>query len=117
MLPLGSRSALINSPHWPPFMLLGSVGQPSTRRYGLGSLVCWPCTATSDVAIATTTAITVNATRAACDMSPSSIAPSTVVRLTITQLNGKSHQLIHSSEGIFEAEGENQFASDQFHRG
>src|SRR5262245_47931041 len=37
MLPLVSTWTRMTSPHWPPFMLFGSVGQPSTRRYGLGS--------------------------------------------------------------------------------
>src|SRR5436309_10497803 len=68
MLPFGSISARINSPHRPPFMLLGSEGQPSTRRYGLGSWVCWLCTATPGVAIATAMATNVRPTRAACDM-------------------------------------------------
>src|SRR5262245_40764229 len=36
MLPLASTCTRITSPHRPPFMLLGSIGQPSTRRYGLG---------------------------------------------------------------------------------
>src|ERR1700674_1705801 len=40
MLPLGSMSARISSPQWPPFMLAGSVGQPSSRRYGLGRSAC-----------------------------------------------------------------------------
>ena len=46
----------MTSPHWPPFMLTGSVGQPSARRYGLGSpvglrvWVCWLCALTTKVA-------------------------------------------------------------------
>src|SRR4029453_5702310 len=36
MFPLPSTCTRITSPHRPPFMLLGSIGQPSTRRYGLG---------------------------------------------------------------------------------
>src|SRR6266702_7774904 len=39
MLPFASTCTRITSPQWPPFMLFGSVGQPSTRRYGLGSSV------------------------------------------------------------------------------
>src|SRR5439155_14906844 len=61
MFPLGSISALINSPHLPPFILFGSVGQLSTRRYGLGSWVClgyracWVCATPPNAATATTT--------------------------------------------------------------
>src|SRR5260370_17685766 len=46
------------SPHGPPFMPKGSVGQPSASRYGLGSAVglrdgvCWPCAATANMATA-----------------------------------------------------------------
>src|SRR3989442_9215980 len=69
MLPLGSISALINPPHCPPFMLLGSVGQPSTSRYELGSWVClgywlcWVCAATPNMAIAESTAMKVAVVR------------------------------------------------------
>src|SRR5215831_3700386 len=38
-LPLGSTWTRMTSPHFPPFMSFGSFGQPSTRRYGLGSSV------------------------------------------------------------------------------
>src|SRR5215831_4682214 len=39
MLPSRATCTRMTSPHRPPFMLLGRVGQPSTRRYGLGRSV------------------------------------------------------------------------------
>src|ERR1700674_1416812 len=60
---------LMTSPQRPPFMLLGRVGQPSTRRYGLGSSVglgyrvCWACAAAPNMAIATALAKTRNPAR------------------------------------------------------
>src|SRR5437867_2634477 len=39
MLPFGSTWTRITSPHLPPFIVFGSAGQPSTRRYGLGRAV------------------------------------------------------------------------------
>ena len=63
MLPSGSSCARISSPHWPPFISGGSVGQLSTSRYGLGSWSCplpWACTdcaaMTTAASAATTTA-------------------------------------------------------------
>src|SRR5256885_9501793 len=50
-------------------MLLGSVGQPSTSRYELGSWVClgywlcWVCAATPNMAIAESTAMKVAVVR------------------------------------------------------
>src|SRR5450759_1397572 len=69
MFPSGSMSALISSPHWPPFMLFGSVGQPSTKRYGLGRSgclgysVCWARATGPKVAATASTAISVNLVR------------------------------------------------------
>src|SRR5213593_4159623 len=39
MLPLSSTWTRMTSPHLPPFIVFGRLGQPSTRRYGLGSSV------------------------------------------------------------------------------
>src|SRR5262245_2708971 len=36
MLPFASTCTRMTSPHRPLFIALGSIGQPSTRRYGLG---------------------------------------------------------------------------------
>src|SRR6058998_828357 len=67
MLPLESISARINSPHRPPFMLLGSAGQFSTSRYGLGSWVCLgygcACANSPNVAITAGTKIGVKLVR------------------------------------------------------
>src|ERR1700722_17858701 len=69
MLPLRSTCTLMTSPQRPPFMLLGSVGQPSTSRYGLGSspgLGYWICRARADtpnVAMTTTMASVANPAR------------------------------------------------------
>src|ERR1700674_4993491 len=52
-------------------MLLGTVGHPSTRRYGLGSSVgfgywvCWERAATPNIAMTTALPISVNPTRPA----------------------------------------------------
>src|ERR1700674_5441659 len=65
---------LMTSPQRPPFMLLGRVGQPSTRRYGLGSSVglgyrvCWACAAAPNMAIATALAKTRNPARLTGDI-------------------------------------------------
>src|ERR1700674_1804392 len=65
---------LMTSPQRPPFMLLGRVGQPSTRRYGLGSSVglgyrvCWACALAPNMAIATALATRTNPVRPARDI-------------------------------------------------
>src|SRR4029077_17360826 len=69
----------MTSPQRPPFMLLGIVGQPSTRRYGLGSSVglgywvgwAWGCAAAVNMTIAAPVTRT-NFARSVRDISPPS---------------------------------------------
>src|SRR6266849_4746543 len=74
MLPSLATCTLMTSPQRPPFMLLGRVGQPSTRRYGLGSSVglgyrvCWACAAAPNMAIATALATRTSPARPAGDI-------------------------------------------------
>src|SRR5690242_4876985 len=78
MLPSLWTCTRMTSPQWPPFMLLGRVGHPSTRRYGLGSSVglgyrvCWAwaltCAGAPNVAIAIAPATRINPARLARDI-------------------------------------------------
>src|SRR6266700_1434291 len=67
MLPAGSGFTPMTSPHLPPFMLVGSCAQFSTRRYGLG----WAWAATADAATIATTATRVGPTRPASTIAAS----------------------------------------------
>src|SRR5436853_4407554 len=68
MLPLVSTCTRITSPQWPSFMR--AVGQPWTRRYGLGRSVglgygvCWARLAPANATTAVSTAGSVNPLRA-----------------------------------------------------
>src|ERR1022692_4884700 len=74
-------------------MLKGSVGQPSARRYGLGSAVglkdgvCWPCAATANVAT-TALAMSTNPARFARDILalPAENEDSVLIGTTISRL-------------------------------
>src|SRR5579864_5145686 len=71
MLPSLATLFRSTSPHRPPFMLLGRVGQPSTSRYGLGSSVglgkrvSWACATAPNIAITTVLTVRGNPARPA----------------------------------------------------